>query len=266
MNKLLEELKEKREYHVARVKGLTEDIAVAQRMIVDEEEAIADLDKAIAALSTEPEEGLLDDNQLKTAPVQSASEQDKADHDDDWEDACGDLNCAICHGTAPGVSDYSRGAQDAIDGEPRAANETDEYYIGYDATIESVGPIDTDAERISDESQAELVIEQTEESDLPALTDQQYQALPKFEDEGTPVLDAEPTSIPRSEIPEGAAVETRNVLIDDTADPNPLEALVVSGRIDQANAAMAITQREVDEEAEATFWAKHLTKKLVQVT
>jgi len=60
MNKLLEELKEKREYHVARVKGLTEDIAVAQRMIVDEEEAIADLDKAIAALSTETEEGLLD--------------------------------------------------------------------------------------------------------------------------------------------------------------------------------------------------------------
>ena len=64
--------------------------------------------------------------------------------DDDWEDSCGDINCDECHGPRPSASDYSRGAQDAIDSIPRMEGDSAEYYRGYDATIESVGPVGAD--------------------------------------------------------------------------------------------------------------------------
>lgn len=190
-------------------------------------------DKAIAALSPGNDLVLLDDGQ-RPDDLSNSLPSAPAATDDDWEDSCGDINCDECHGPRPSVSDYSRGAQDAIDSIPRMEGDSAEYYRGYDATIESVGPVgadvpederdetwapppgytyiptqgercvcvnlmqdgignffccnqrgetSADAERTSDESQAETAIEQT------LITDD----IP---------------SIPREEIPIGAAVET----------------------------------------------------------
>lgn len=55
-------------------------------------------------------------------------------------------------------------------------------------------------------TQAEVGGDRVAPHDLPALSDEAFNALPKLDD--TAVIDAEPPTIPRSEIPEGVAVET----------------------------------------------------------
>ncbi|MGH3055280.1 MAG: hypothetical protein ACRDL7_09925, partial [Gaiellaceae bacterium] len=84
-------------------------------------------------------EGLLGNQPEPVATeVRNQAEQDAAKVDDDWEDGCDDLNCTTCYGPTETMSDFSRGAQDAIDGDPRKDDESEEYYHGFDATTESV--------------------------------------------------------------------------------------------------------------------------------
>lgn len=61
---LIDELKEKRDYHAARVKGLSEDISAAIRLRASEQDALDDLDRAIAALS--PSVSLLKEGEIAT--------------------------------------------------------------------------------------------------------------------------------------------------------------------------------------------------------
>jgi hypothetical protein len=82
----------------------------------------AQYDLAISAL-TQKDEGLLADQQ-DVSPQESAPDAPE-EEDDDAVDF------------AP-MSDFSRGAQDAIDGEPEQAHQPPEYYNGYEATTQSL--------------------------------------------------------------------------------------------------------------------------------
>lgn len=120
MAPLLGELIEERKRAEADLADSREGVKAWQESVEMLERHLADLDKAISALTPVP-----------SPPDESSpqgSETDAAEEDDDIVEP------------AP-MSDFSRGAQDAIDNEPRKEGESAEYNQGFDATTESLeGP------------------------------------------------------------------------------------------------------------------------------
>jgi len=83
----------------------------------------------------------------------------------------------------------------------------EQYFVEMpDAQFEAVKAAASGETASELETQSEVGGDRVAPHDLPALSDEAFNALPKLDD--TAVIDAEPPTIPRSEIPEGVAVET----------------------------------------------------------